>query len=87
MNQFRNYKLTIYIDGSKDPRNGVAGFGICMEQLGVSCGVRVSDNPSVFSTELIAILSALKWFVLIQQRHWKLRGNGQRCVKMWSMTF
>ena len=61
LNQLRDYKLIIYTDGSKDPRNGVAGFGIYIEKLGVSCGVRVSDNTSVFTTEMIAILSALKW--------------------------
>ena len=63
LRQVRNHKLIIYTDGSKDPENEVAGLGIFIEQIGVRYAVRVSDNMSVFSTEMVAISLALKWVV------------------------
>ena len=40
---------------------GFAGFGVYVGQLGVKIGQRISNGSSVFTSELMAILWALRW--------------------------
>ena len=53
-------RLAIYTDGSKVEGGRVASAFVIPE-LGVSQGVRISDNLTVFTSELIAIKLCLKW--------------------------
>ena len=39
---------------------GFAGFGVYVGQLGVKIGQRISNGSSVFTSELMAILWALR---------------------------
>lgn len=57
----RGDKTFIFTDRSRDPVSQRAGFGIYIEQPELKFSVRVSDEISVFTTELMAILWALKW--------------------------
>ena len=51
----------IFTDGSRDPVSGRAGFWMHVEQLGVKIGRRISNGSSVFTSEVMAILWALRW--------------------------
>ena len=53
--------LQIYTDGARDPESGKAGFAFVIPKLGVSVSKRLSVGVSVFTTELMAIMWALKW--------------------------
>ena len=53
--------LQIFTDGAKDPKSGKAGFGYIVPSLGISECKRLSEGVSVFTTELLAIIWALKW--------------------------
>ena len=61
LNSIRDITLIIFADGSRDPVSGRAGFGMYVEQLGVKIGRRISNGSSVFTSELMAILWALRW--------------------------
>ena len=54
--------LKIFTDGSKDPK-GQGGIGICIPEFEKGYGYRVSDFLSVYSVEMIAIITALRWVV------------------------
>ncbi|XP_060085427.1 uncharacterized protein LOC132564819 [Ylistrum balloti] len=49
-----------YTDGSKNPDNNRAGFGIFCPQNSTELSIRISDNCSVYSSEIIAIGLALR---------------------------
>ncbi|KAG5278648.1 hypothetical protein AALO_G00101240 [Alosa alosa] len=51
----------IYTDGSKDPESGRAGASIVVRGVGVGSFWRLTDEVSVYSTEIIAIAKALEW--------------------------
>lgn len=57
----RGDKTLIFTGGSRDPVSWRAGFGIYIEQPELKFSFRVSDETSVFTTELMTILWALKW--------------------------
>ena len=57
----RGHKVIIYTDGSRDPVRRRAGFGVYIEQLELKYSIRITDESSVFTTELMAILWALRW--------------------------
>ena len=61
LNSIREDKLLIYTDGSRDPESRRAGFGVYVAQLDLRIRIRISDESSVFTTELMAILWALRW--------------------------
>ena len=61
INVARESKIIIYTDGSRDPVRRRAGFGVYIEQLEIKLVVRITDESSVFTTELVAILWALGW--------------------------
>lgn len=53
--------LQFYSDGSKDPTVGSTAAAVFIPEFQVLIRKRLSDNLSVFSTELVAILLALQW--------------------------
>ena len=61
LNSIREHKLLIFTDGSREPDSKRAGFGVYVEQLDIKFSVRISDESSVFTAELMAILWALRW--------------------------
>ena len=61
LNSVREDKVIIYTDGSRDPDSRRAGFGVYVEQYELEFSVRISNESSVFTAELMAILWALWW--------------------------
>ena len=57
----REGKVIVYTDGSRDPVRKRAGFGVYIEGVEVEHSVRITDESSVFTTELMALLWALRW--------------------------
>ena len=57
----KNYNeyTKIYTDGSKCPDSGKTGYSVFIPDLGINKTIRTNDNLSVYSTEMIAILTAL----------------------------
>ena len=55
-NELYNNFVHIYTDGSKDPITGKTGMAFYVEPL-----PRLTDNVSVYATELTAIFHALLW--------------------------
>ena len=53
--------LQIY-DGSKDPESGKESFGVTIPELRIKKGHRISDQMSVFTAEMLALLWAL-WMI------------------------
>ena len=53
LNIARAGKVIVYTDGSRDPVRRRAGFGIYIEQLEEKYSVRLSDESSVFTAEMI----------------------------------
>lgn len=53
--------MFIFTDGSKDPDTGRAGAAVYIPASESYIKKRISDNVSVYTTELIAILMALQW--------------------------
>ena len=51
--------VTVYTDGSKD-EHGKIGIGIYVPKLQVSINHKLPDNLSIFTTEMMAILTALE---------------------------
>jgi ribonuclease HI len=60
--------LHIYTDGSKNPDTGVTAAGYVIPSIGISESIRLPDNLSVYSTELIAIHQSL---IRVQELHSK----------------
>jgi ribonuclease HI len=56
----------IYTDGSKNPDNGYTGAAIYIPYFKHSVVKRLSNNVSVFTTEMVAILMAMQWVEEIQ---------------------
>ena len=59
--QMRDNTLIIFTGGSRGPISGRAGFGVYLEQLGVKICRHISNGSSVLTSELMAILWALRW--------------------------
>lgn len=53
--------IMIFTDGSRDPDSRKTGFGMYVENIHILQSVRISDNLSVFTSELLAILWAVWW--------------------------
>lgn len=53
--------LAVFTDGSKDPKSGLTGFAFTIPELKISIKERTSDHLTVFTVELLAILTALQW--------------------------
>lgn len=53
--------LQVYTDGSKDPTVGSTSAAFFVPEFELVISRRLSDNLSVFSSELVAILLALQW--------------------------
>lgn len=51
----------IYTDGSKDPVTGRAGASMVVRRVGISQMWRLTDELSVYATEMMAIIKALEW--------------------------
>ena len=51
----------IYTDGSKDPESGCTGSAVYIPACKESIKKRLTNNVSVYTTELVAILLALQW--------------------------
>lgn len=51
----------IYTDGSKDPVTERAGASMVVRRVGVSQMWRLTDELSVYATEMTAIIKALEW--------------------------
>lgn len=51
----------IYTDGSKDPVTGRAGASMVVRRRGISLMWRLTDELSVYATEMTAIIKALEW--------------------------
>jgi hypothetical protein len=60
--------LHIYTDGSKNPDKGITAAGYVIPSIGISESVRLTDNLSVYITELIAIYQSL---IRVQELHSK----------------
>ncbi len=61
VDQMQNECMQIFTDGSRDPVCGKTGFGVYVAYLQIQQNIRVSDNLSVFSSELLANLWATCW--------------------------
>ncbi len=61
LNSINQSSIIIFTDGSRDPVNGRAGFGVYVEKLGLKIGRHISNGSFVLTTELMAILWALWW--------------------------
>lgn len=59
----KNYKESIFLftDGSKDPQTGHTGAAVYIPVNQYHIKKRITNNISVYTTELIAILIALQW--------------------------
>ncbi len=55
LNSINQSSIIIFTDGSRDPVNGRAGFGVYVEKLGLKIGKIISNGSSVLTTELLAI--------------------------------
>lgn len=66
-NQWGTY-LQIYTDGSQDPQTGKSGFAFYIPQYEYVKLKRLSEGVSVYTTELLAIIWALKWIEEVQPR-------------------
>ena len=53
--------VQIYTDGSKDPESGKTAAAMVVKGMGVCASWRLTDEVSVYTTELIAIIKALEW--------------------------
>lgn len=53
--------VPVFTDGSKDPNTGRTGFAFSVPTMQVSVKRRTSDHLSVFTVEMMAIVSALQW--------------------------
>lgn len=51
----------IYTDGSKKMDTGKTGFGVFIPEVGVSIKKRTTDHLSIYTVELMAIITALYW--------------------------
>jgi len=60
LNIICNVVTLIFTDGSKDPKTGHAG-SVYIPKSGVICWEIMTSHLSVYTTELGAILLALKW--------------------------
>jgi len=66
-NQWGTY-LQIYTDGSLDPQTEKSGFAFYIPQYEYVKLKRLSEGVSVYTTELLAIIWALKWVDEVQPR-------------------
>ncbi len=57
--------VKIYTDGSKDPESGFTAAAVYIPQFKV-ISKSISDQISVFTTEIIAIFLALQWIEEVQ---------------------
>ncbi len=55
------YFIAIFTDGSKDPKSGNTWYSFIIPELEISIRERTSDNLTVFTVEMLAILKALQW--------------------------
>ena len=62
LNTSFNGYMKIFTDGSKDPK-GQGGIGIYITEFEKGYGYKVSDFLSVYSIEMTAIITALRWVV------------------------
>lgn len=53
--------VPVYTDGSKDPKSGRTGFAYSIPTLNYSANRRTSDHLSVYTVEMMAIVTALQW--------------------------
>ena len=53
--------LKCFTDGAREPESGKAGFGVYITQLDLRISQRITNERSVFTTELLAMLWALWW--------------------------
>lgn len=53
--------IQIYTDASKDPSTGKTGAAVFIPKHNINIQKRTSDQLSVFSTEMMAIIIALQW--------------------------
>ena len=51
----------VYTDGSKCPNSGRTSSAFCCPELRTGVGVRVTDGASVYTSELVAIILAIRW--------------------------
>ncbi len=58
--------VKIYTDGSKDPESGFTAAAVYIPQFKVKISQSISDQISVFTTEIIAIFPALQWIEEVQ---------------------
>ncbi len=58
--------VKIYTDGSKDPESGFTAAAVYIPQFKVNISKSISDQISVFTTEIIAIFIALQWIEEVQ---------------------
>ncbi len=58
--------VKIYTDGSKDPESGFTAAAVYIPQFKVKISQSISDQISVFTTEIIAIFIALQWIEKVQ---------------------
>ncbi len=58
--------VKIYTDGSKDPESGFTAAAVYIPQFKVNISKSISDQISVFTTEIIAIFLALQWIEEVQ---------------------
>ena len=54
-------KLLVYTDGSKDPESGRTGAAVFIPKYKVAIKKRTRNQLSVYTVELIAMLTALQW--------------------------
>lgn len=54
-------KVLVFTDGSKDPETGRTGAAVFIPQYEVAIKKRTTDHLSVYTVELLAILTALEW--------------------------
>jgi len=57
-----NLDVHIYTDASKTP-DGRTNAAFCIPKIDFKCGVRLTDNITIFTAELTAIKLALMWIL------------------------
>lgn len=58
--------LQVFTDGSKEPESGRTAAAIYIPTFNRKIAKRISDNVSIFTTELLAIILALQWIEEVQ---------------------
>ncbi len=58
--------LQVFTGGSKEPESGRTAAAVYIYTFKIKMAKRLSDNLSVFSTELLAIILALQWTEEVQ---------------------